>query len=148
MELNEYVLTILKNAYHQNTVTLHTPNYRFRFRRTIRLIRTVPSSSVNDGYDTDDNISFDHIIPKRKLNMDDMLYTPQIKKLIGLEMSGKCREWTIEAKDKKYIRVRDLLEIMARLKPDNLVFSPPPNFYIQKLTVSVRHTTMEICLFY
>jgi len=151
MNLSEYVLIILKNAYYQNAVTLNTPNYKFRFRKCIRLVRTL-DASINTHqepiYDSDDNIDFDHIIPKRKIQIDDTLYTPHIKKISGMQMGGKFNEWSIETEDERGIRVKHLLEIMARLKPESLVFKSSPLFYIRKVNVNVRGSVLEVCLYY
>ena len=118
MDLSSYIFLIVKESFRQKPVTLAMPELEFKFKNKLRLYPDNQSSSSDDfcpGYDSDECISRDQIFPKKSLDVNELLYTRKITKLIGHTYRPEDMQWTVENKDG--IQVKDLLELVFRIKP-------------------------------
>ena len=147
MHLNAYIMLILKSAYKLNAVNVCTPEYVFEFKLSLRLIKdTHTTVCYEHTEDSDDMIDTDDIIVPAILNVSDILYTPEIKKITGYEMTSTYREWSIE--NKNGITAKDLLEVMVRLKPRRLILKERCICPIRKINTNVLDNTIEIYFYY
>ena len=80
MNLQDYLYTIIKEVYHQGTATLSIPSYEFSYKDTIKINDVHTYFQTNGGYDSDENVPIDEIVPQKTIFLNDVLYTPDIKK--------------------------------------------------------------------
>ena len=146
MNLQDYLYTIIKEVYHQGIAKLTVPSYEFSYKDTIKINDVHTYFQMNGGYDSDENIPVDEIVPQKTIFLNDVLYTPDIKKIIGRDMT--TRETKIWEIDGNPIKVKDLVEVVTRLKPKRYIFGNRQVCPIRHINTQTYPNKIEICLYY